>query len=427
LETSLWGLWIVLLPSNLFLKWGESTAYVHGLHIDYLLPKLYVSDLVLIGLGGVVGLKWWWQKSASKGDFFSIDLFKKNWHWLVVSAALLARQVWTIKPWAALWYSSQIGLALLVGHLAFKFWEHAQHWQKSMILVAIGLSVMLQSGLGVYQFWFQKNLLPYHWLGESNLHQGWNIATATLANGHEYILPLGTTPHPNILAGVIVISLGILWQLLWPRKVAQKSLLVLISLSGLGMLYLARSASAWLACGLLVGGYLAQNATSRFGWEMWQRLGVSVGLLLFLAAPFIVADLTYLQPGLPSTERRDYLNRAAVEIFLHKPLLGTGLNNFTVWVEDFTEDQEIVRFTQPVHHVGLLWLAETGLLGLLWLGLTGHLLWSNLSTDERHRGLLFLAVLTPLLSFDHYLLTQHMGLLLMSFSFALVTASSSEK
>ena len=50
----LFGLIIFLIPSNLFFKVLESSAYVNGLLIDYLIPKLYLSDLVIFAL-----FSWW--------------------------------------------------------------------------------------------------------------------------------------------------------------------------------------------------------------------------------------------------------------------------------------------------------------------------------------------------------------------------------
>src|SRR5689334_2459990 len=39
---------LFLVPSNLFFKFWTESAYVHGLLVDYLIPKLYASDLLII-------------------------------------------------------------------------------------------------------------------------------------------------------------------------------------------------------------------------------------------------------------------------------------------------------------------------------------------------------------------------------------------
>jgi hypothetical protein len=88
-----------------------------------------------------------------------------------------------------------------------------------------------------------------------------------------------------------------------------------------------------------------------------------------------------------------------------QPLVGVGLNQFTSRVEQYTQIREVVRFVQPVHHLGLLWLAETGLLGLMFL------LWVLLEIKNK-KLILPILILLPIAVLDHYLLTQNQGLLL---------------
>ncbi len=72
-----------------------------------------------------------------------------------------------------------------------------------------------------------------------------------------------------------------------------------------------------------------------------------------------------LYPENLSLARRAWLNHAALQIFIQQPLVGTGLNLFTTQIKSTLPSQELVRFAQPAHHLGLLWLAETGFRGVL--------------------------------------------------------------
>ena len=65
-------------------------------------------------------------------------------------------------------------------------------------------SLALQSFLAYFQFFWQKNFLAYQFLGESNLNNFAGISHAYVF-GREMVLAYGSTAHPNILAGFIVL------------------------------------------------------------------------------------------------------------------------------------------------------------------------------------------------------------------------------
>ena len=114
-----------------------------------------------------------------------------------------------------------------------------------------------------------------------------------------------------------------------------------------------------------------------------------------------------------SINRRNYLNEAAFEIFKNKQLWGTGINNFTVFLEDFSQSRELIRFVQPVHNLALLILSEGGLLlaALLYL------------IRDQHKTVNFwqkTLILLAIASLDHYLLTQVAGLNLLAVFYFLI-------
>jgi len=106
-------------------------------------------------------------------------------------------------------------------------------------------------------------------------------------------------------------------------------------------------------------------------------------------------------------------------IFDH-PILGVGMNNFVVNLEKYALTKEVVRFIQPVHHVGLLWLSQTGLLGVIWLISLGQ----KMSKQIKISLSLTILVLLPILSLDHYLLTIQTGMILMALTVGLINQTS---
>ncbi|MBD3279454.1 MAG: hypothetical protein GF390_01955, partial [Candidatus Pacebacteria bacterium] len=159
-------------------------------------------------------------------------------------------------------------------------------------------------------------------------------------------------------------------------------------------LYLTRSVSAWLTLWLGLW-WLTKHKLTRV------KLRLHKLIIVLVLTPILIAQLAKIYPQQLGLTRRHMLNQAALKMWLAQPVFGVGFNQFTTQVEDYVVNNELVDFTQPAHHLGLLWLAETGLLGLLVLALT---------KSWKQPGLLILA---PIIVLDHYLLTQQIGLLLL--------------
>jgi O-antigen ligase len=110
------------------------------------------------------------------------------------------------------------------------------------------------------------------------------------------------------------------------------------------------------------------------------------------------------------------------------PLFGTGFGGFVQHL-DSTREREIVRFVQPVHHVGLLWLVETGIIwnvavcGVLFFLFRKH---RRRAAEYMQRGGAILLILSPLLALDHYLLTNP-GASLIAITWAMVMVTVQEK
>jgi O-antigen ligase len=381
------ALLIFLIPSNLFLKFFVDSAYVHGLLSDYLIPKLYVSDLVILALLGL----WVWENLPLKIKWQKIN------KWLVLILILFfVRQLFTGHPLASIWYFFKLVEVLALGIF---FTKHPDIFKSKLIHWSLAITIAFQSLLAIYQFHTQHSLVGYYFLGEPNLSNYIGLAKGVF-NGAEQTLPYGTTAHPNIVGGFIALGL-IMLSTVRNKKISQ-GLLFLTMLVGGYALFLTQSISAWLT--LLIGLSALSLQKYIHAKTIKQFLLISC-LLVFILAPFVIHQLTPT-PYNPSLNRRDTLNQAALLMFIDRPLIGVGLNNFTAEVEKYGNFQEVVRFVQPVHHTGLLWLSETGLLGIVLVVGLG----SWLKTKSLNVATLF--VLIPVLSLDHYLLTTQTGLLL---------------
>ncbi|HEX7017840.1 MAG TPA: O-antigen ligase family protein [Patescibacteria group bacterium] len=389
---------IFLVPSNLFLKFFESSAYVNGIFVDYLIPKLYLSDIPIILL-----LLTWGYKTlmAKKKPLAMAQLDSTTWGVIGLGVLLIIRQFFAPYPLAAIWY-----LLKLIEMIALGFFlvHHRQLLTKRPVLLSIVVTLIFQSFLAIYQYISHSALFGYWFLGEPNLSNPIGLARLTIG-GIEKVLPYGTTAHPNILGGTLAIYFLILLKTLKKPK-----MLVVASFSLIGLL-LTFSFSAWLT--LILGMIF---------WILYKYVNLLYPMryIFFLIAfftPLAIKHLAVVYSDSPSMVRRAYLQEAAVNMYIDNPLFGIGLNNFTAKVEEYTATREIVRFIQPVHNIFFLWIAETGIAGaFLLIGVCILIIRKRNSLQlplRTSRFLLFSAV--PIMVLDHYLLTQQTGLLLLVF------------
>ncbi len=303
----------------------------------------------------------------------------KNWLFISV-LTLFINEIVKNDQLAVSWLSAKI----LLIFFTIKIIKIDQKILKTSLLS----SLIFQSLLAFYQFFFQQQLFGYLFLGETNLEQYYNLAKGW----QEKILAYGTTAHPNVLAGWAVLS----WWLLIKKTELNKYWKTISTICVIAILLFTQSISALLAFLLaLLTIFLKLN----------NKTLLILSSIIIISAPVSIGFLAKRSNN-PSIWRRHYLNQAAINMIKNKPLFGVGINHFTIFVEKFAEKQEIVRFVQPAHHFLLLWTAETGILGILILILIILQLWQNKQQTEL---LTFLLIISPILALDHYLLTISTG------------------
>lgn len=386
---------LLVLPLNLFLVLNEPMGYSNGLRVDYLLPKLFLSDLIIVPII-IIGV---WEKRKLLHKHI-----KKSWMIGLLLAILLLSQIFSSRPLiGAITILKGLEISLLFLILLL----NRAVLKQSSVIWAATFGILMQTVFALYQFVFQKSLTPYWLVGESNLNSGLVGLARTSYAGEERLLAYGTTAHPNILAGI---SILLLLFILSQRKQAYfKSLLVPV----ITVLFLTQS---WSATFALIIGLLALYLPKIF------KMNIVITIIwICLVIPFFMPFLNY-GSGNYSISRRVGLMDAALKMIESKPLFGVGLNNFTVVLEEYSTPQEFVRFVQPVHNSLWLYLAETGVVGLL-------LFWRICKKCMRYFRLKPVALaLIPLLSLDHYLTTNQTGLLMLTiFICAVITLHTKEE
>jgi len=387
LEAKIFALLLLFLPVNLAKHFFFDFAYVDGILVDYLLPTVYLTDILIWALLG------FWvfrelQKTSSK-TLSTSNISRSDKSLGVYTPKLCLLVFVTILGFSVFKALNQPAAVYrwlkLVEYVLFSFYvsKHInlkKDWPTIVRLLSLG--VLLESVLAIAQWFKQGSIFGYWFLGENK----YTVSTPGIAAfdlfGVKKVRPYGTFPHPNVLGGYLAILLPWIFYEL-KKRFTIRDLRFTAFVLGATALLLSFSRSAW-AVGVL--GLLGV-----FG-------------LMFRGEIFLHYSL------LPSAYclsflRRAELNWIALEMFKDHPLLGVGLNNFTVRMSEYGEVSGWTRFLQPAHNVYLLIAAETGLLGLA--AFLCFLFFVFCSLLKKKNGLLLISVaqITLLCFVDHYFFT----------------------
>ncbi len=400
---------LLFLPTQLGKHFWPDFSYIYSLKIDYLSPTLYFWDILVAGLL----LTWFLQKPAVNRLALNLFLFFLLTQGLSlfragsVGAVLVRMEQYTLSGLLGIFIASQDFKSL----------------SKKIYLPFI-LAVFGEAVLAILQF-TAGGTLGLWILGERTF----TLSTPGIAKfdfyGREFLRPYGTFPHPNVLAGYLLLTVVILRRLVEgsPAYAGLKQVerffttlrMTIFNTSVLlgGLTILLTMSRTTMAAGFMVVLVLFKRK--------WFLL---MGVLLLILSPILFTrffslfnfdNLTLL--------RREELIGNAWQIFLKHQVFGVGLNNFISTVaSDLTIGPS--RFLQPVHNIILLVLSETGIIGLIGLVvLIGFPIFKLLRLHPKpypdiFRGK-FVYTLTPFLlpwliiiflgMFDHYFLTLPQG------------------
>lgn len=383
---------ILLLPVQLGKHFWPSSAFVWGLPIDYLAPTIYLTDLLVIGIllsWGISKLKF--QSSKLK----TTTQNSKPTYLLFIFFGFLLLNVFLARSRGVAFYQWVKVLEFIFLGLYVARNRHTLF----IIYYSLFIPIIYSSLLAIGQFLNRGSLGGWlWWLGERTFGLGTpGIARASFG-GRLMLRPYATFPHPNVLAGFLLVSL----VLVVLKKRRRGFFFWLSFLLGITAIFLSYSRVVWLAgagAGLF---FLAKKFRSR-------RVITLSFLLLLLLLTWLFLSFSF---DSLSILRRLNLGQAAILMFKKRPFFGIGLGNYLVRLVEFWQEKEGIRFFQPVHNLFLLVAAETGLAGL------GIFLWFLYRTTARlmkqRKTVLFFCLLVIFFTglFDHYWLTLQQSQLL---------------
>ena len=315
-------------------------------------------------------------------------------------------------------YLSAYNVLKLVEFVAFYFYvkSYAVYkfgLNKSLLVLICG--GVFQAIIAILQF-FKQSSFGLKWLGESVLSPDLTgIASFYNFYGEKIIRAYGTTPHPNILAAYLFLTIFAFYYL-WTYKNISKFYLLVYGLILLAFFFtFARVAVFLLFLNLLARVILVRL---KFNKEYWNK---KIGLILLTTSIVVLFFGGFYWPESISRIKISSEDEAVqLRIFYNKESVsslnwfGVGSGNFVNWL--MVKDPNLPRnLYQPVHNIYLLIYSETGILGIsafvlfLIFLIKDFISRTHLNKLYHYSFLLiFLSILFMGL-FDHFLFTLQQG------------------
>lgn len=407
----LFYLLILFLPTQFGKHFWPNFSFVFGLRLDYLSPTIYLTDIIitLLFLFCLPNLKTLLEKIGRKNLLF-FGLFL-----LSIFTGVMASK----NPLAGFYGITKfLEYAFLTLFIAANF----KRLNKSILFFCFLSGIVFESFLSFLQYFNQGALGGlFYFFGERAFNaQTPGIANASI-NGQLFLRPYATFPHPNVLAGFLIVAMLYLFLFFKNKKyLAGGILLGTISL----LLTLSRTVIVlWLTyLFFLFGISLVKKYKNRFSKTKLSAgiitiLVLAIFTYLFFQNSFLFQRFFLTKITDEALTQRTELIQQSMAMFFRNPVFGVGINNFFNNVT-FTNSELSALLIQPAHNIFLFVLSETGLIGfcsfiyLFYKGLRG-IIRKNNSKERKYFLMLFFAVIF-LGSFDHYFLTIQQGQIMLA-------------
>jgi O-antigen ligase len=371
----------------------------------------FVSDaLVLLAV-----ILWICRRVAQPTQLIITNFFSS---FPVISLSLLLLLSTLSTFWSTDWHTSlYISLHLwLVFLLILSLREWSASWKPAMLGLCAALSIQIITGFTGFALQSTSFLgsLNMRWPGLLDPSMR-GASVVEVQNGFRVLRAYGTLPHPNILAGLGLVTLLGPVSFFLTNKKPNYAALVLFVL-GVMLIAVTFSRSAWLG---LIAFLLVLLLKLRNIDRSRLLLLLATSALTIILALYPLRDLVFtrisnapVQTEQLSTFGRSWLNEQAMNMLREQPLIGVGVGSFILELADYAVQGAII---EPVHNIVLLIGAELGVLGLIIVASLFVAIAWKITKVQRPQAILASATLTGLgviSFFDHYLWTIAPGRLM---------------
>lgn len=353
-------LWAFLLtaplPMHVFLKQLEPLHGGGALGVYLQPPDFCLALLYLFWIADKLGVP-----TPQRRDWRAVLIFVPFLLWGAASLLYAVDRFWAFCEWLR-WFKVFLVLLYAVRRLKRSDVESCA--------AVLALSATAQATVGILQAALKSNL-GLEKLGLFGSGARYD-ATQEILEGTSLFRGSGLTSHPNFLASYLLLLL----PLLLVRSISAKGKTKFLWYGALalctGGLFSTMSRAAWAS--LLGAAALAFLAA--IGYKLIDlRRAFQLSLALFAVVLILVLSFLPTIRGRfeadfsDSWKLRKQLAATAVDIAVDHPVIGVGLNSYTLVYPDYNpnyaaELMETDEMITVVHNVFLLVLAETGAIGL---------------------------------------------------------------
>ncbi len=385
-----------------------SSPYVNGVYVNYLVPTISILDLGIIFL--------LFSILKEKGLVFLKDVINRYRWYIYLFFIFLLVQNLIIREIVVLVDTLRFVGVLVSLILLLDLVKQGEFKNSKVYIIFIFLiNVLFQGILGLIQF-TRGASLNFVSLGESQVVSGMQGSSFIELNGELFLRAYGTFPHPNILAGFLLLSffLGIYFLQKTKDWLKLTSFsLVLFSIISIILTFSRLSIIIMLLSGvILLMKYILNSKKEK----------------LFSFAPILLLErfVNIFTSGDSSLRDRISLFKSGIDVFKDNWLVGTGIGNFVKEIGDYVpRTSNGVLLLQPVHNIFFLALANLGIVGfVLMLVLVVRIFSKNIKRVSV-LGVLVISSIVLIGSFDHYLISLPQGLIILSV-FLLILFKDSE-
>jgi O-antigen ligase len=360
----LFYLFVFLLPWQT--RWIWHYGQINGDVSQYLVFSLYGTEILLfiiLILALVFNIR-------NKDEELRILNFKNlNFYILIMSFFIVAflTIAWATDPQVVFYYIIKFfqGFAILILITNFKFDYH------KIALAFVGAG-FVQALLAIYQFMTQS-VWENKWLGMAAQISSTGGASVVESESLRWLRAYGSLPHPNVLAGFLIICIVLILILLFLSKNKYEKIFLWFSLpivlTGLFFCF-SKNAYLALAIGLLfivIFVYTSHDRQSKIILSNFLIILVLfMGVLTVIYQDPLSARLegeTRLEVK-SNYERIVYFSQAK-ELVEQNWYRGVGLGNYTLALFEHLDEKRPAWFYQPVHNVYFLICAELGVVGFV--------------------------------------------------------------
>lgn len=377
LHRKLFFLLVIFLPSQIALHFWPDWSLVFGIRVDYLAPTIYLTDIIIFLL-----LSSWGSEHLKQ---FSATLRPKTLVIIIFFLYLLLNSLFVAdnKPVAIYKFIKIIEFSLLGAYVAQNWLVLRRSFFKPALVIALIYTILIS----LAQFLTGKSIGGLLWfLGERSFSLNTPGISLFTIFGKEFLRPYATFPHPNVLAGFLLVSM-----LLLSDKTPNRLVFLFISI----LLAITYSQGIWLGWIVIIIFFVLQKKL------LQSKRKVLFNLFLLCIA---IVNWVVISKQIFLDDTRKTLVDLSLKMISQNLLTGVGLNNFIPGLPGYSRGVNFVWILQPAHNVFILLASEIGLIGMAFLLVFFIDLLKKIQNADLYLQLIFLVILLTG-SFDHYWMT----------------------